>query len=313
MQGQTPGYVLTTMLTPPLSATLTSLAAVRDELGITNANDTANDTWLTKRAIPQCSSDIARFCNRVLGLATYQDEFRPQRGVWGEGVRSANNPLLLTRWPVVANVQSFTGNTHSSMLVDGIAFAQSQQLANGMLVSGAGIPSGTTIAQVFASSIQLSQPATATATGVTFSTGLSVVETVAGTVTGLACGTDYEIETASLQAGDEGSGRLYRLNASTGSPKSWAHSKITVVYQAGYVLPNDTGNVTLPADIEEACLKLVTARFRSRGRDPMLVEQSQSAQLGMQRWWVGGSPGQKGAMPPDIEALLTPYRVPVIA
>lgn len=238
MQGQTSGYVLTTVVAPPASSGLTTLANVKDELKIT---DTENDSFLN-RAIPQASAAIARYCNRVFGKATWQDEFRLQRGIWGEGVKASNNPLTLARVPLVSVT--------------------------------------------------------------------SVVETVAGVDTTLVAGTDFEIEQASLLPGDEGAARLYRLNQ-LGNPRTWPSAKVVVVYVAGYALPGDT-SPNMPPDLEDACLRLVTARFKARGRDPMLKSEGEPG-LGQQQYWVGPTPGQDGALPPEIEALVDPYRVPVTA
>src|SRR5579872_6180520 len=141
MQGQTRGYVLTTLITAPAKSDLTSLANIKDDLDLTD-QDTSNDKRLA-RYISEESAVIASYCNRVFGLATWQDEFRPQRGVWGEGVGASTNPLKLTRYPLAANVIVFTGNTHSSALVDGLS--STAGLVVGLLISGPGIVAGTTI------------------------------------------------------------------------------------------------------------------------------------------------------------------------
>lgn len=315
MQGQTRGYVLTTLITAPTMANLTSLATIKDDLDIPDT-DTSNDKRLT-RYIAEESASISNHCNRIFGLATWQDEFRPQQGVGGEGVRAANNPLKLTRYPLAANVISFTGNTHSSTLVDGLS--STNGLAAGQLISGPGIAAGATIASVNigASSLQLSTPATATTAAVSLSTGISVVETVAGTDTGLTAGVDFEIDKGSGLPSDEGAACLYRLNKQ-GNPKTWPSTRITVVYQAGYLLPKMTGpNLNgakpLPTDLEGALLRIVVGRFRSRSRDPMLVERNQPGQLGTERFWVGATPGQTGPYPNEIMSTLDNYRIPVVA
>jgi hypothetical protein len=402
VQGQTSSYVLTTVVTAPASAGLTTLANVHDELNIPTT-DVSNDPFLT-RAITQESAAIARYCNRTFGLATYQDTFRPQRGIWGEGTEGKTNPLVLARWPLILGTLGsatpaapvlFTGNTHSNTTLDGIvgevapvvppalsvvpatftasftaaiagttmtvsAVASGQlavgqtiggagvaagtvitagpaaggpgsytvsvsqnvgsetmaalNLQAGQLVSGPGLPAGTTITAVNAltASITLSQAATVTSTTTQpFSTGISVVETVAQVDTGLTLATDFEVDGGNPQPGDEGTSRLYRLNQQF-NPKNWPASKIVVVYQAGYGLPNDPVP-TMASDLENACLRLVTARFRARSRDPMLMERNQPQTLGTERYWVGGAPGQEGAFAPEVLALIEPYRVPVTA
>lgn len=100
MHGLTSSYVITSLVTPPETSMLTTLATVKDELDIPTI-DTSNDTRLT-RFITEESDGIARYCNRVFGYATWQDEFRPQRGVRGEGVRGSVNPLKLTKWPLTS-------------------------------------------------------------------------------------------------------------------------------------------------------------------------------------------------------------------
>src|SRR5579884_429359 len=152
MQGQTSSYVITTLLAAPCSIALTTLATVKDELDI-DSKDTDNDARLT-RFINEESANIARQCNRVFGLATWQDEFRPQHGIWGEGVRAPSNPLMLSKWPLASSAVTFTGNTHSNLLVDGIA--STAGLRAGMPIFGAGIPAGTVIASVAPTSIMLS-------------------------------------------------------------------------------------------------------------------------------------------------------------
>jgi hypothetical protein len=315
MQGQTRSYVLTTLITAPAKSDLTSLANTKDDLDITG-QDTSNDSRLA-RYITEESAVIASYCNRVFGLATWQDEFRPQRGIGGEGVRAAVNPLKLTHYPLAANVIAVAGNTHSSALVDGLS--STTGLAVGQLMSGPGIAAGTTIASlnVSASSLQLSAPATATTAAVSLSTGISVVETVAGTDTGLTAGVDFEIDKGSALPGDEGAACLYRLNEQ-GNPKTWPAAKIVVVYQAGYVLPrqpgaNLNGARPVPPDLEGVCLRIVVDRFRSKNREPNLVEQSQGANLGTQRYWVGAMPGQSGPYPNEIMSKLDRYRVPVVS
>lgn len=247
MHGLTSSYVITSLVTPPATSMLTTLANVRDEIDI-KPNDTSNNARLT-RFITEESDGIARYCNRVFGCATWQDEFRPQRGVRGEGVRGSVNPLKLTRWPLTA-----------------------------------------------AADVE------------------SVVETIAGVDKTLVAGTDFEIDTGSLLPGDEGASCLYRLDQ-TGNPRTWPATKITVVYQAGYALPNDElpGVPTLPGDLQKVCLRLVVWRFAGRNRDPMLRARNQGADVGMEQYWVGSTPGNVSPYPNEIMSILSNYRTPVVA
>lgn len=98
-------------------------------------------------------------------------------------------------------------------------------------------------------------------------------------------------------------GRLYRLGT-TGAIDTWPSSSAVVEYVAGYE--------DIPADVQEAALRLITMRFKAWGRDPMLIQQDQP-NLGSQRWWVGGQAGQNGAYPPEIAGLLEDYVIPTLA
>ena len=69
---------------------------------------------------------------------------------------------------------------------------------------------------------------------------------------------------------------------------------------------------SVPADLIQAALRLVTARFKSQGRDPMLRTEGEPG-IGQTQYWVGPVSGQDGAVSPDIEGILDKYRVPVSA
>lgn len=276
---------------------LVTLAIARDELGIPAA-DTSNDTFL-QRAITQSSSAIAKYCNRVFTVEVIEDQIFVQLDAYPYQVPGGVHPLRLSRWPLVDSAAvSFTGNTHAnSTVVDGIA--STVGIDEGMLVFAAdgSIPAGAKVAQVSPKSLILDQAATATGTAVSLNTGLQVVQTTSATSTStLTAGTDFAID-AKL-------GALIRLSTSTGAAVRWEAGLTTVRYQAGFE--------AAPADLQDACLRLVTARFRARGRDPSLVERTQGPQLGTERFWVGTTPGQTGALPPEITALIDQYRVPVI-
>lgn len=309
MEGQTGSYVTTRLLVAPATSALTSLAIVKDELDIT---DTSKDARLT-RYINEESAGIARYCNRIFGLATWQDTFRLSRGVWGEGVREANNPLTLRRFPLIGPPVLFTGSTNGTKLIS--AIPSTAGLTPGQPVFGGDIPAGAVVATVTPVSLLLSAVATAATSEEQLTAGMSVVQTLCGVDTTLVYGADYEVDTGSMLPGDEGTARVYRLNE-LGDPRSWYGQTITVTYQAGYSLPNDCntqGVRPLPSDLESACSKLVVMRYRTRGRDPTVVERGQPGLVGSERYWVGPTPGQRGAYPSDIADTLDRYRVPVLA
>lgn len=109
-------------------------------------------------------------------------------------------------------------------------------------------------------------------------------------------GTAYETDTVA--------GRIYRL--SSDARICWSAAKVTVVYDAGFILP-PTGGSTLPPDVEAAALKLAAGLHFGAARDPLIKGESADG-IGSVDYWVGGTPGASGELPPDVLALLASYR-----
>ncbi len=78
-----------------------------------------------------------------------------------------------------------------------------------------------------------------------------------------------------------------------------------VIYTAGYV-----SIAALPRPIEAACLGLVRHRWAARDRDPMLRSLAIPGVV-TEQYWVGAT-GDDGAMPPEIAALLDPFRTATV-
>lgn len=76
---------------------------------------------------------------------------------------------------------------------------------------------------------------------------------------------DYEI--------DAPAGLIYRLRTvgNTSTRSWWNIPTVVVTYDAGFVLPGDTGTRTLPRTIEDICLSLVRSAYLSRGFDTSVV------------------------------------------
>jgi hypothetical protein len=91
-----------TVVTPAETKDLTTLAIVKDELGIT---DTASDTTLS-RWITESSMRISGWTEREWGLETVTELFRFDRHQlhqgYGYGWENHGNPraLILSRWPI---------------------------------------------------------------------------------------------------------------------------------------------------------------------------------------------------------------------
>lgn len=78
-----------TIITPAESQRLTTLAAIKNELGLTTG---ADDAFLLT-LIDQASGAVRRWCNRVFATETIRETFR---------LSTATDSLLLSRWPVGA-------------------------------------------------------------------------------------------------------------------------------------------------------------------------------------------------------------------
>jgi hypothetical protein len=106
------------------------------------------------------------------------------------------------------------------------------------------------------------------------------------------------------------------LTRVSGSPAAGQYS-VAGVYtfaaaDTGQSLTFAYGVKSIPDDLVEICLRLITARYKSKDRDPALVQQ-ETPGVGLRRWWFGGAPGQTGQFPPDIAAALEPYCMRVFA
>lgn len=105
--------------------------------------------------------------------------------------------------------------------------------------------------------------------------------------------TDYTV--------DYTTGKLYRLSSDGISIMRWTCNQLTVPYTAGYALLG-----TLPFNIERACISLVKALRNAANRDPKVKEENIPGVL-QTSYWIG-SVGDNGELPPDVTALLDPFR-----
>jgi hypothetical protein len=95
-------------------------------------------------------------------------------------------------------------------------------------------------------------------------------------------------------------GQLIRLNPNVKYPTLWEAAQIVAVYQAGYT--------TIPADIQDACLRMISSAMKGRGRDPMLKSITQAGVT--KDYWVDLG-GRDGNFPPEVAQILDAYRVPM--
>jgi hypothetical protein len=299
------GYaVVTTVVSAAASANLTDLATVKDELSI-DAGETADDTWLT-RAIGQVSSAIANHTKRVFPPELVRDDFDVQQDPFPYQTPGGFAQLELSRWPVLAIVSVTqtlaVGSTQT--LVEGVDFRTDQ--ATGRLsrlnpFTGVGtaweaIPVTVLYTAGYGALVTESHavPATPYRVTVTGAASFSCPQSVS-----YANGTPLTLVAANPTQGQ------YALTATVGQYQFAAAD-------AGQILTFVYASVDIPDDLVDACLRLITARYMAKGRDPALVQQDTPG-VGTQRFWFGGAPGQKGPFPPDIQGMLDAYRTPTLA
>ena len=87
--------------------------------------------------------------------------------------------------------------------------------------------------------------------------------------------------------------------------KGTERAPYTVTYNGGFVCPAQTGTRDLPYDIEDACIQLVAARYRSRGRDPYVTSET----IGAASESRGGTAtAESYGLPDQVKLILNRYR-----
>ena len=302
---------ITTVVTQPASILLTSLYAVHLELAI--GTDTANDVWFTA-AINQVSRSIARYCNRKFGVASYSDLILPDEDPYPYQVPGLLDVLQLSHWPMVAATPDCTvvqqlGNGSTVTLVENTDFVT--DLATGQL---------TRLSSQTLLPIQWEDyPVTVGyAAGYETQSEAWTVPTTPYQVQVLAPDGNWQADAGVVYAS---SGTALTRVASAPAQGQYALIAATnSVAPGGYQFAAaDAGQAVLisyayvPFDLEEAALRLVTSRFRDRGRDPYLKAKEQPGPLGREEYWIGSLPGRGDTqVPPEIQSVLDLYRVPVV-
>lgn len=98
-------------------------------------------------------------------------------------------------------------------------------------------------------------------------------------------------------------GKLKRLSGNLAA--AWANTIIVVSYTAGWALPGDDGT-NMPAEIEQAVIEGIRARWYARKRDPNVKSENLPGVREVKYFF--GSPGQDQPLPPLSMSLLDPYR-----
>lgn len=276
---------------------LVDLPTAKAELGI-DIIDTDKDDFVA-RAITQASRSIASYCKRTFQAETVLGTVYPPRDAYPWQVPGGTDPLQLARWPLQfippvslpAPAETDQGNV--------LPFASTAGVAVGQPVAHAAVLPGATVTAVAPNvSVTLSTNLTGPVKqGDSVGFGIAVwVTDPPGAPRLLAAGTDYQADAAL--------GQLVRLSPYSAYPMPWDPVLTQVAYQGGYT--------AIPEDVQDAALRLITARYRARGRDPAMKSQDQPG-LGHQQYWIGTMPGVRGAFTEEIRGLLGQYRVPTVA
>ena len=109
----------------------------------------------------------------------------------------------------------------------------------------------------------------------------------------LVAGTDFRTD------GDVG--HLIRLGGNA-YPVPWSPWPIAAIHNSGFA--------TIPADVQEAVIRMIKARRLGRTRDPYERQRNIPGVI-EQSWWIATG-DEAGNMPPDVADILDNYRVPII-
>ncbi len=324
---------------------LIDLATVKSVMGITT---TASDKNLGL-FITQASSAIRRYCDRTFQIQTYLELYWSERDPYPWQLPSGFKPLQLQEWPiagspcvaldaaptaagalstvaggvlasqncfVVVTYTTPTGETPispesnlviaaDSLLQVGPPPADPNGLATGWNVY-VGNASGSETKQngaPLALNAFWTMPATGLQPGAALPTFIAVTLNANVNNTNIALIPQNLIEGRDFDA-DYRLGQLSRL-FNDGYTAKWEMRPIQVVYQAGYA--KDAPEV---ASLQDACIRLVRLNYFAADRDPALRSENIEGVYSAQYWFANG-PGSAN-FPPDIEALLDDYRMPVI-
>lgn len=300
------GYaVSTTVLCAAADQNLTTAATLRAELSLASA-DTSKDAWMAG-AIDRISRTIANDCNRVFVPELVQDVFDIRQDAYPAQTPGGFPQLLLTRYPVIAiaSVTQATSLNTNDPLTEGDDWrydADAGQLLRLNSWTGVGtaweaLPVTVRYVSGFGSAVreQATVPASSPYT-------VQVSQSAA-----FACDQAVTLDDGTV---------LTRVN---GAPAAGQYSVAVAtgtytfnVAQADQAITIDYATRAIPGDLEDVCLRLLVQRFHNMGRDPSLIQRDTPG-VGTERWWYGSAPGQKGPFPPDIDAMLENYRMPVVA
>lgn len=334
------GELIATVTVPAAAATaaagaydLVDLATVKDDLDIP---DTSKDAVL-QRYITSASLAARQFCNRIFQQEFLLDEFWPKRDAFPNLVTGGLRPLQLSRYPLTSNrclagIAAPSAPVLSAVSSGALPAATYYVRITYLTAAGETVTSlESTLAVAANDVLQVASPAAASSvTGWNVYIGTASNKETLQNASPIAIGTAFTEPTSGLIAGaavpdfvnviednialiegidfrvDFALGQLTRLvtwpDGQTVYPRSWRALPIAVAYGAGYE--------TIPADVQDAVLRMVKSRWFSRQRDPSLRSENVVGAYEAQYWFATGS--DAGNLTPDVLDLLSTYRVPTV-
>ncbi|MDE1914738.1 MAG: hypothetical protein KGJ57_17435 [Sphingomonadales bacterium] len=297
--------VSSTVLVAAATYNLTNLNTARDELSIA-ANNTSKDSWIL-RALAGVSGMVTTYLRRVLVPEIVQDAFDIQQDPYPYQTPGGFAELVLTRWPVLGVISviqtTAAGSSPSTkVMVQGKDYTLDPETGRllrlnpftGVVTTWEALPVVVQYAAGFGSIVSESGQVPSTAPyqvtvsqAATFSCDWNVASS-SGTpftrVSGIPAPGQYAV-----------SAGIYTFNATD------AGTGLAVQYAVAKV----------PDDIVDVVLQMLTGRYMSKGRDPSLI-QRETPGVGVERFWIGTTPGQNSPFPPDVEGVLRPYKTPMV-
>lgn len=299
--------VVTTVQVAAASYDLTDIDTIKDDLGIT---DNATNVVL-QRYITSVSAFFKKYSNITFHVESLTDLLYIDQDPYPYQTPGGVQPLQLSRFPIVSVAS--VNQIIASATVNGVTTNTLQPLAAG------------TDYQLDAKNGQLIRlnPFTGVQTAwealpviVQYSAGYGALATEAGTV---PASSPYQItaENADQFAIDYGvsyaNGPPLVAVAISPAVGQYSQSSGTYTFNPGDASASVSykyAYTIIPADIADAALRLVNARFNKRLRDPN-VKQENIPGVIERAFWI--DTGSAGNLPPDIREMLDVYRVPVVA
>ncbi|HLY04267.1 MAG TPA: hypothetical protein VKR31_00820 [Rhizomicrobium sp.] len=306
--------VVETVVAEAATYNLTDLDTAHCELKIPD-KDTSNDKWLS-RAVTQASKAAQALCKQPLVVESVLNTIDIEQDPYPYQTPGGVRPLQLSRFPLISVgtvLQTIALNTTQTLVLgtDYRIDADAGQLIR--------LNPFTGVATTW-EALPLSVP---------FVAGMGAVATESYTVASPSY--QYTPKNAAQFSIDQGvvyaSSGIALTPIASGAPTVGQYL-VTIVtdslgnrtgatYQFAAADVNAAVNITygyndIEDDVIDAVLRLITARWSQRGRDAMLMEET-TPQLGTKRYWVPDPSKANGAISPEIQGLLDPYRVPSVA